>query len=99
MTNSVPSGWHRADIIAAVHKKGSNLRRLSLENGFAEATVRASLHQRHPKANAIIAEFIGVPQSELWPEWYAPAGTSTRVKDDSTRRRPASSQKRRSAQT
>lgn len=97
MTQTAPSGWHRADIIAAVHKKGSNLRRLSLQNGFAESTVRASLLQRHPKANAIIAEFIGVPLTELWPQWYGPGDGLTPANDDSTPRRSASSQKRRSA--
>ncbi|WP_336800621.1 helix-turn-helix domain-containing protein [Kaistia sp. MMO-174] len=65
------AGWHRADIIAAIHKKGSSLTRLGLANGFAATTLRSSLHRRHPKAHAIIAAFLGISQAELWPHWYA----------------------------
>jgi len=67
-------GWHRADIIAAVHKRGTSLRRLAVKVGFAQSTLRSALFKPHPKANAAVADFIGVPLNELWPAWYGPDG-------------------------
>lgn len=67
-------GWHRADIIAAVHKRGTSLRRLAVKVGFAQSTLRSALFKPHPKANSVVAEFIGVPLNELWPAWYGPDG-------------------------
>jgi Ner family transcriptional regulator len=63
-------GWHHADIVAAVRKKGSNLRQLSLANGLAESTLRCALVQPRTRSNRIIATFIGVPMHELWPAWF-----------------------------
>jgi Ner family transcriptional regulator len=62
--------WHRVDIVAAVWKKGSTLRRLSVENGFAHSTLRASLDRMHPRAHDIIAKFIGKPRQSIWPNFY-----------------------------
>ena len=62
--------WHPADIVAAVKKAGTSLRRLSIGNGFASSTLRAALHRRHPKAQAIIAATIGRARCEIWPDWY-----------------------------
>lgn len=67
-------GWHKADIIAAVHKRGGSLRRLSVSAGFAQSTLRAALQKPHPRANAAIAEFIDKPLHELWPQWFDASG-------------------------
>ena len=63
-----------ADIVAAVKKAGSNLRQLSLRHGFAASTFRAALHRPHPRANRLIAEFIGVGVHEIWPHWFTSSG-------------------------
>lgn len=92
------TGWHRADILAAVKKRGTSMQALSLASGFAESTLRASMYRRHPKANAAIAAFIGVPVHDLWPHWYRVSGnplTSTPENAPSAPR--SSSQKRRAA--
>lgn len=99
MQPATSTGWHRADIVAAVRKRGSTLRQLALANGFAESTLRASLGIRHPKAHTIIAEFIGVSPSDIWPQFYAAPDVSSSVEMHSTARRPASSQKRKGART
>jgi Ner family transcriptional regulator len=62
--------WHRADIVAAVRKRGSTLRQLSLQHGFAESTLRASLERLHPVAHTIISEFIDQPRQIIWPQFY-----------------------------
>lgn len=91
---------HHADIVAAVKKSGTNLRQLALSSGFGESTLRAALHKPHPRAQRLIAETIGKPLHEIWPQWFdvnsARIGglraerTTTRVQE-SNRRVPASS--------
>jgi len=66
-------GWHRADIIAAVRRKGSNLSRLGEEIGLSRKSMSWALGKRHPRANLAIAAFIGVPPHEIWPLFYLPA--------------------------
>lgn len=63
-------GWHPQDIIAAVRKRGSSLRALSLRNGFAQDTLYKALRQRFPNAHTVIADFLELSRHELWPEWY-----------------------------
>lgn len=84
---------HPADIVAAVKKTGTNLRQLSLENGFGASTLRAALHKPHPRAQRLIAETIGRPVHEIWPQWFdrdgrrvakrlrAPVSSTTRVSE------------------
>lgn len=66
-----PTDWHRADIVAALHKKGWSLRALSLHNNLAPSTVKEALNRPYPKAERIIAAAIGVAPEVIWPERYA----------------------------
>lgn len=76
-------GWHRADIRAAVMKKGKTLTQLSLDNDLPEWACRNALCFRHAPGEMAIAAFIGVPLWELWPgRWRAPktkGGAATRI--------------------
>ena len=65
-----PAGWHHADIVAGIRKRGSNLRSLSVAAGFAPSTLQASLYRLHPAAHRAIADFLGVSRHEIWPHWY-----------------------------
>jgi Ner family transcriptional regulator len=65
-----PAGMHRADIVAAVKKTGTNLRQLALSHGFGASTLRAALYKPHPRAQRLIAETIDKPLHELWPQWF-----------------------------
>jgi Ner family transcriptional regulator len=67
--------WHRADIVAAVRKKGSNLQELSRQHGYADGTLRNALYYPAPKYERIIAEFIGVTPQIIWPSRYHTDGT------------------------
>jgi Ner family transcriptional regulator len=71
--------WHRADIVAAVWKTGTSLRALSIENGYAPSTLRASLERLHPRAHQIIAARIGVPRNLIWPQFYDQRGERLRL--------------------
>ncbi|BBU98926.1 helix-turn-helix domain-containing protein [Providencia hangzhouensis] len=62
--------WHSADIIAAIKKKGSSLSEISRSAGLNSSTLNNALSRRWPKGERIIAEFLGVAPSEIWPSRY-----------------------------
>lgn len=62
--------WHRADIVAALHKRGLSLSQLSVAAGLSASTLRNALRAPYPRAEQIIAEAIGVPAHEIWPSRY-----------------------------
>ncbi|MCF7716480.1 helix-turn-helix domain-containing protein [Aeromonas jandaei] len=63
--------WHRADILAAIKKKGGTLAQLSRTNGLHERTLYNALERHWPKGEQIIADHIGVSAHVIWPERYA----------------------------
>lgn len=73
----IPKGWHRADIVAAVHKRGSNLAALARSNGLCDSALRAALGYPRTPSNTIIAEFLGESLHNLWPKWFDPDGKLT----------------------
>ncbi|EPD8659699.1 helix-turn-helix domain-containing protein [Yersinia kristensenii] len=62
--------WHKADIIAAIHKKGSSLAELSRLAGLSSSTLANALTRPWPKGERIIAEFLGVAPMVIWPSRY-----------------------------
>ncbi len=77
------TGWHRADIKAAVEKKGKTLTQLALDAGLESWACRHALGRRHKSGEEAIARFLGVPLWELWPaRWRHPVkdgGVPTRI--------------------
>lgn len=63
-------GWHKEDIKAAIRKKGVTLKQLSVRHGLPSAATRTALSHSYTSAETVIAEFLGVPASDLWPERY-----------------------------
>ena len=61
---------HRAYIIAAMREKGSTLAQLSIDAGLHPRTLGNALERKYPKGEKIIADFIGIPPQEIWPERY-----------------------------
>lgn len=62
--------WHRADIVAALHKAGWSLRRLSIEAGLSAGALNNALDRSWPKAERIIAAAIGEAPEAIWPSRY-----------------------------
>ena len=62
--------WHRADIVAALHKKGWSLRKLSQEVGLSAGALNNALDRPWPKAERIIAAAIGEAPETIWPSRY-----------------------------
>lgn len=68
---SAQADWHRADIVAALHKKGWSLRALSMQSGLGAGTLKAALERPYKKAEGIVAAAIGVAPEVIWPTRYA----------------------------
>ncbi|OEE42328.1 helix-turn-helix domain-containing protein [Vibrio anguillarum] len=64
------SDWHRADIVAALKKRGLSVRQLSRDAGLGENTLANALRMPWPKGERIIAEAIGMTPQEVWPSRY-----------------------------
>ncbi|EKT60280.1 helix-turn-helix domain-containing protein [Providencia burhodogranariea] len=62
--------WHPADIIAAIKKKGTSLSALSRSSGLNSSTLSNALSRRWPKGERIIADFLELQPSQIWPSRY-----------------------------
>lgn len=62
--------WHRADVKAALEKKGLTLKALALNEGLAESTLSNVFRVNYPKAQRIIAHALGVAPETIWPSRY-----------------------------
>lgn len=87
-TPRAADGWDPEDIKAAVRKRGVSLSELSRLNNLSHNACNFALRRQWPRAEAVIAKFIGVPASEIWPDRYTPDGRPTGPVR-STRSRPA----------
>lgn len=67
---SAQADWHRADVVAALHKKGWSLRELSRQSGLSAGTLKSALDRPYRKAEGIIAAAIGMAPEAIWPERY-----------------------------
>ncbi|EPP0275401.1 helix-turn-helix domain-containing protein [Salmonella enterica subsp. enterica] len=63
-------GWHSADIIAAVRKKGTSPAALSRQAGLASSTRENAFHRHWPKGEKLIADTPGVTPEQIWPSRY-----------------------------
>ncbi|HEC5271252.1 TPA: transcriptional regulator [Salmonella enterica] len=62
--------WHPAGIVAALHKRGTSLAKLSREAGPASSTLSNTLTRPWPKGEWLIAIALEMPPSEIWPGRY-----------------------------
>lgn len=62
--------WHRADIIAELHKRGTSLAALSRSAGLSSSTLSNTLDRPWPKGEWLIASRLGKHPAEIWPSRY-----------------------------
>ena len=74
----VPRKWHVEQIKAAVRMSGTTLKSLSLANGLPPASCSFALNNPHQAAEIVIAQFLGVPPHELWPDRWTADGRRIR---------------------
>ncbi|MCS2159955.1 helix-turn-helix domain-containing protein [Scandinavium sp. H11S7] len=67
--------WHTADIIAALHKKGTSLAAESRAAGLSSSTLANALTRPWAKGELLISKAIGVPAEIIWPSRYFDAKT------------------------
>ncbi|MBE8596392.1 MULTISPECIES: helix-turn-helix domain-containing protein [unclassified Xenorhabdus] len=68
--NNVQNDWHQADIIAALRKRGTTLAALSREAGLSSSTLANALSRQWTKGEWIIADYLKIHPSEIWPSRY-----------------------------
>ena len=62
--------WHRADIKAALEKRGFSLAQLALLHGYERSCTAKALHHPWPMMERLIADTIGVAPQQIWPSRY-----------------------------
>ncbi len=62
--------WHKADIIAALHKKGTSLAALSREANLASSILANALTRPWARGELMIARALELPASQIWPSRY-----------------------------
>ncbi|WP_416305175.1 helix-turn-helix domain-containing protein [Neptunicella sp. SCSIO 80796] len=70
--------WHRADIVAAIHKEGTTLRKLSIKHGYSVSAFGLALNRPYPKVEKIIANFLNATPQQIWPSRYTEDGQPIR---------------------
>ena len=70
--------WHAEQIKAAVRMRGTTMKQLSLDNGLYPAALSLALTSPRARAEKIIAQFLGVPLHELWPDRWTADGRRIR---------------------
>ncbi|MFW6027894.1 MAG: helix-turn-helix domain-containing protein [bacterium] len=69
---------HPEDVKATVRKTGATLYELAENNGLHHSTVAKAIRQPIPAGNKAIADHLGRPLNDLWPEWYDENGQRRR---------------------
>lgn len=70
MNGEQRKNMHRADIVAALHKKALSLSKLGREHNLSPHTLKNALDKPYPKGERIIADAIGLHSQDIWPERY-----------------------------
>lgn len=68
--NEVAKDWHRVDIVAALHKRGTTMRELSCQAGLKPDTLKNALARSYPKGERIIADALETVPEFIWPSRY-----------------------------
>lgn len=68
------------DVVAAIRNRGLSATELSrrLSPTGDRTAVSKALRKPWPRLNRAIAEFIGRPIHEIWPQWFAADGSRIR---------------------
>lgn len=72
-------GWHPADILSAIKKRGMGLTRLAIEAGASPEACRSALIRRNRRGEEIISAFLLVPACDLWPDRWEADGSRKKV--------------------
>ena len=71
-------GWHPADIVAGLKKRGWSLRSLSIYNKLSPNTLSVVQSAQRPRLELIVANVLGEKPEKIWPDRYNDDGTINR---------------------
>lgn len=67
--------WPTERIKAAIYAHGVSQAKLARDAGLSESSVRMAMISPHqPRAEAAVAELLGIPAHQIWPSRYWPDG-------------------------
>ncbi|HEX7820650.1 MAG TPA: helix-turn-helix domain-containing protein [Sphingobium sp.] len=67
--------WHKADIKAAIEKRGGSLTQLAQNAGVSKQAISLALHARvSERCDRVISDFLNVPPAKIWPSRYEKNG-------------------------
>lgn len=69
-------GWSKEKIKQAIVDKGFNISSLERVLNLPKRSINQSINVRSPKSDKILAAFLGVHESEIWPNRYFANGVS-----------------------
>lgn len=78
MKSKAKKSWHKEDIKAAIRKRGVTMADLARQNCVPESTVRNAISRPVKTGEIIIANFLGLPLHDLWPERWTENGQRIR---------------------
>ncbi|WP_332775193.1 helix-turn-helix domain-containing protein [Polaromonas sp.] len=67
-STSVQEDMHPADVIAALRKRGTSLRKIAIENGYSH--IQRVLTSPWLAAEQLVAKALGRKPEDLWPSRY-----------------------------
>ncbi len=67
-TTKIQEDMHPADVIAALHKRGTSLRKIALENGYSH--IQRVLTHPWLAAEQLVAKALDTSPQALWPSRY-----------------------------
>lgn len=76
--------WLWPDIKAALEKAGTDLRRLSVSNGYTRAAAAQVKTRPWPNLQALIAQAISKRPQDIWPSRYDAHGNPIRRRHPNT---------------
>ena len=67
-STSAQENMHPADVIAALHKRGTSLRKIALENGYSH--IQRVLTSPWLAAEQLVAKALDKKPEDIWPSRY-----------------------------
>lgn len=69
-------GWTAEQVKQAIHDKGLSIAEFERQADLSNRSVRDAMKQRSPKTDKMIAAFLNVHESIIWPNRYFVSGVS-----------------------
>lgn len=89
-----PKDWHKADIKAALEKRGLSLSLLSRRHNYSRTACALALAIPWARMERVIADALDVEPRQIWPSRYHDDGTPKRSRESTQRAKSISSTQR-----